>query len=132
MAVNNIIFCVRDKEKEKKITELCKSRKLSVRLLTERDRNTAVGRLAGIHLSPDAAGAAQKEPSAPKGFSMPELMIFAGLDEERLDGFLDAYKKAGIAPVSLKAVITPYNLTWSVYRLVSELMRERAEILLRK
>ena len=48
-----------------------------------------------------------------------------------LDVFLAAYKKAGIAPIPLKAVHTEYNNKWSLYALCEELRREHAAMLLR-
>lgn len=48
-----------------------------------------------------------------------------------LDVFLAAYKKAGIAPISLKAVRTEHNDKWSLYALCEELRREHAAMLLR-
>lgn len=48
-----------------------------------------------------------------------------------LDVFLAAYKKAGIAPIPLKAVHTEYNDKWSLYALCEELRREHAAMLLR-
>ena len=48
-----------------------------------------------------------------------------------LDVFLAAYKKAGIAPIPLKAVHTEHNDKWSLYTLCEELRREHAAMLLR-
>lgn len=61
---------------------------------------------------------------------MPELLIFSGLADGKLDEFLAEYRKKGIEPVSLKAVITAHNISWTVYQLVSELVKERAAILM--
>ena len=48
-----------------------------------------------------------------------------------LDVFLATYKKAGIAPIPLKAVRTEHNDKWSLYALCEELRREHAAMLLR-
>ena len=55
----------------------------------------------------------------------------ATLCGEKVDVFLAAYKKAGIAPIPLKAVHTEYNNKWSLYALCEELRREHAAMLLR-
>ena len=56
---------------------------------------------------------------------------FSGFAGEMLDAFLAAYKKAGIAPIPLKAVRTEHNDKWSLYALCEELRREHAAMLLR-
>lgn len=53
-----------------------------------------------------------------------EMMVFSGIDSDMLDRFLDEYKKASIAPIGLKAVLTPYNVFWSAEELYKELLKE--------
>lgn len=125
--MKNIMLHTADKKKEKQIMELCSSMGLSVKLLTEKDINKMTGKLAEINFSPVQTLCTENR-KAPAGYILPDLIVFAGLDSERLDEFLEAYKKAQIAPTGLKAVITPYNLTWSLYTLVSELVREQAKL----
>ena len=55
---------------------------------------------------------------------MGEMLVFSGMPEETLDQFLAAYKKAGIAPVALKAVLTPHNIRWTPEELFQELFKE--------
>ena len=59
-------------------------------------------------------------------YQMPELLVFVGMSEARLDQFLDAYKAAGIEPVALKAVATLHNSNWTVFELIEALKAERA------
>ena len=72
-----------------------------------------------------------KTQKAPAGYKLPEVLIFSGFAGEMLDVFLAAYKKAGIAPIPLKAVHTEHNDKWSLYALCEELRREHAAMLLR-
>lgn len=53
-----------------------------------------------------------------------EMMVMSGMDSRRMDEFLDAWKRAQIAPVSHKAVITPVNIFWTPPRLFAELSKE--------
>lgn len=53
-----------------------------------------------------------------------EMMVFCGLSDKGLDDFLADYRKTGLAPVPLKAVITPYNMTWTAEQLFTALMKE--------
>ena len=73
-----------------------------------------------------------KEIKLPPLYQMPELLVFVGMPEARLDQFLDAYKAAGIEPVALKAVATLHNSNWTVYELIETLKEERAEFQARK
>ncbi len=53
-----------------------------------------------------------------------EMLVMCGLDEETMDLFLEKLRSGHMA-VSLKAVLTPVNRTWSAVRLCGELTRER-------
>lgn len=125
-----VIFHVQDFKKEKQITKLCSQLGLHTRKLCQSDVNKKVGVLAGMKEQKGTKeGIAMK---APAGYQLPEVMIFSGVPDGVLDKFLMEYKKAEIPPVPLKAVVTPYNITWTLYELTGELIRERAEILLGK
>lgn len=52
-----------------------------------------------------------------------EMMVFSNMSD-MLDRFLSEYKKAGIPPIWLKAVITPHNIFWSAADLYEELCKE--------
>lgn len=125
-----VLYFIADSRKEKQITKLC--RKLGIRLkgLKPEDSNTEIGALAGITRTDAGSAPVRSHASAPVGYVLPELLIFSGLSDESLDVFLAEYKKAGIEPVGLKAIVTPHNLTWTVYELTAELVRERTAMLL--
>ncbi|MBR4776365.1 MAG: DUF3783 domain-containing protein [Lachnospiraceae bacterium] len=67
------------------------------------------------------------ESKVPPLFLMPEFILFNGFNDESLQGFLAAYRKAGIEKVALKAVVTPYNITWTLYDLIEHLKEESAQ-----
>lgn len=116
-----ILYYIGDPKKEKLFREFCKRQDCRVRALGGADMKKEVGCLSGI--LPTAAGRTHRE--VPEGFPMPEVLIFSGFSMNRLEMFLDEYKMAGIPPIGLKAVLTEHNLGWTVYELVTELMRER-------
>ena len=60
----------------------------------------------------------------PLMYNMPEVMIFKGFDEQKLKYFLNEYRQAGIEKVELKAMITPYNVAWTLYFLIEHLKEE--------
>lgn len=123
-----VMYYLKDTKKEKQILKLCSQLGIHTRKIKEKDVNVSLSTLAGIS---GTVSMSQVE-KAPKGYEMPELLIFVGMTEEKLDEFLTEYKKQGIEPISLKAMVTPHNISWSVYQLVAELIKERASIIMGK
>lgn len=127
--INNsklVMFYVQDLNKEKQLNNLCRQLGFECRKLKISEINTEVGTLAGLH----AKGTGSEKMDAPMGYKLPEIIIFSGISSDELDKFLAEYKKKGIEPVGLKAILTPHNISWSVYELVQELQRERIAMLL--
>lgn len=120
-----VLFYVRDQKKVQQIAALCRELGFRAKRLYPNAVNQQVGALA--ELKPPAKPAGD---SAPAGYQLPEIMIFSEFAGDALDLFLAAYKRAGIEPVALKAVVTPHNTAWSLYALAEELKRERAAMLL--
>lgn len=121
-----ILYYVQDEKKRIQMEVLCMSMSIGTKQLKPSDLNTQVGTLAGAkNIEPlDPA----KEAKAPAIFCMPEIIIFSGIPDKKLDEFLFSYKKVGMTPTKLKAVITPQNASWSLYHLIRELSMERAQI----
>ena len=91
--------------------------------------------MQAVAVSPDRCGSPVGSlvgigglPSLPKGRSerrfFGEMLLFYGLDSAQLDRFLEEYRMTGAAPVRLKAVMTPHNMSWSAAQLYEELERE--------
>ncbi len=108
------------------IRQLCMSLEIQPIVIEPKDFGKPLGHLAQITGMP---GGIVPERTPCPGDIMPsvEIMIFCGLDPDALDIFLAAYRNAGIAPVGLKAVITPANIRWDIYTLCRELMREHLQ-----
>lgn len=118
-----VLYHIPDPKKEQQLAALCKGLGFRAKRLVPGDANKTVGTLAGLK----TAASADK---APAGWTLPELLIFSEMTGDALDLFLAAYKNAGIAPIALKAVVTPHNTAWSLYALAEELKKERAAMLL--
>ena len=71
-------------------------------------------------------GAVGKHEMPPFAWQMPELLVFSGLQENSLQLFLAAYREAQIEQIPLKAIVTPHNISWSIYELSRELASEHA------
>lgn len=125
-----VLYFIADSRKEKQIAKLCRKLGLRMKGLKPEDSNTEIGILAGINHIGTGSGSARDHGPVSERYALPELLIFSGLSDERLDVFLAEYKKAGIEPIGLKAIVTPHNLTWTVYELTEELVRERTAMLL--
>lgn len=55
-----------------------------------------------------------------------EMLVFCGISGERLDSVLDMLRGSGLS-VSLKAVLTPHNVNWTLAALYQELCAEREQ-----
>lgn len=127
-----IMYKINETSKEKQVVNLCRKLGLKTRKLKDSDAKITVGTLTGngkINASPDNQMLNTANQNVPMGYSLPELIIFSGLKDNKLDEFLAEYKKMGIAPIGLKAVVTIHNVNWTMYELAEELVRERISIM---
>lgn len=108
--------------KTQQIAGVCDKLGISLQSVPEGDKQYTLGYLAKI---PGIAKYPKKKEMP--SLSNPEIMIFSGLSSQRLDLFLKEMKTASIATIRLKAVITPFNIIWSVHRLEKELMEHAEE-----
>ena len=76
--------------------------------------------------------APSRENGVPADYKQPEVMVFSGITDTQLDMFLHGYKMGGISPIYLKAILTPYNYTWSLYQLTQELIREHTAMMMER
>lgn len=112
-----VFLHIPDKNKLDRISKLCEKSGYSCR----RIQNTDVNRTILELISGQSAG---KKVSAPPLYFLPEMMIFQGLADKEVHQFLEAYRAEGIPAVDLKAVVTPWNLTWTLYELAEHLKEE--------
>lgn len=121
-----IMFHINNLKKEKQLKELSRSLGFVTRAIKQQDINKSVG---SICLQGGIKGGSLvskgEKIKAPDKYKLPELFIFSGLSDENIDKFLEEYRKSGIEPVGLKAVVTPTNISWSIYELVCELEKEK-------
>ncbi len=134
-----VLYCTKDEGKSRQIKMLCGQFGYKTRLLRESDADEFVGKLAGIdgkyptkEKNNEAAGSDGIAERSPAGYRQPEIVVFSGISSEGLDMFLGAWRMAGIAPVPLKAILTPYNYTWTVYQLTQELVREHTAMMMER
>lgn len=112
-----VFLHIPDKNKLDRISKLCEKSGYSCRRIQNADVNRTILEL----ISGQSAG---KKVSAPPLYFLPEMMIFQGLADKEVHQFLEAYRVEGIPAVDLKAVVTPWNLTWTLYELAEHLKEE--------
>ncbi len=130
--METILLYTTDQNKKRQITALLQELKIALKEITYADLKKplatvvlpASGNGGKTDIAVPALPGASGTVTIPPMYVQPELLIMHGFSSDRMDEFLAAYKKRGIAPISLKAVVTPRNLTWSVYDLTQELSRE--------
>lgn len=99
-----------------RLRTLCAVEKLRLRPVSPEEYGQSIGALSG--LLPPA------EVSAEAGEIGEEMLVLCGLSEAALDRFLRGFRRQGILPVALKAVLTPTNAAWTAPALYEELRRE--------
>lgn len=112
-----VFLHIPDKNKLDRISKLCEKSGYSCRRIQNADVNRTILEL----ISGQSAG---KKVSAPPLYFLPEMMIFQGLADKEVHRFLEMYRAEGIPTVDLKAVVTPWNLTWTLYELAEHLKEE--------
>ena len=105
-------------EREGRLRTLCAIEKVRLRPVKPEEYGKPVGALAG--LLPDTG-----LPQAAIPFQE-EMLVLCGFSERALDAFLRGFRKSGMAPVALKAVLTPSNAAWNSTQLCAELRQEHA------
>lgn len=81
----------------------------------------------GLPLGALAEGAVPETPYGGNGFD-DEMLLIVNCPGPLLDLFLQAFRRQKLAPVRLKAVLTPTNREWDSVALHAELSRERQAI----
>ncbi|MBR1816875.1 MAG: DUF3783 domain-containing protein [Lachnospiraceae bacterium] len=119
----NIYFYTKDTAKADQISKITAGLGLKSTTLSSSDINKTVSELVGMPiLNPDMAVSTNIK--APALWALPEIIIFFGVSDEKLDSFLAEYTKSGLEKIKLKAIVTPTNLSWTLYYLAEHIREE--------
>ena len=99
------------------IRMICARLKIRARAVEASEYAEKLGALAGVSEKGN-------EPFAGEPFA-DEMLLMAGFAPQTLDAFLRAFRSYRVAPVALKAILTPVNAQWDSVQLHEELLRER-------
>ena len=116
------------------ISAVCRGLGIEVQPVAPSEYGQSLGKLAGMILPegmgmPGGMGMLTPPPDKirmPGSGITSEMLVFAGMDQPEVFAFLQALREAGIGPVALKAMVTPFNACWSPEALFQELEKEHA------
>ena len=127
----NIYLYTNDINKKNHIKQLTKSIGLEFTEIKASTVNSKVSEIVGLPsltpvspLSYSVSLNEEENKKAPALWNMPELILFFGVSDAKLDEFLAEYKKTGLEKINLKAIVTPTNLNWTLYYLIEHLKEE--------
>lgn len=123
-----ILANISDSSKSLAVVKLCRRLDIDFKRIEQQDVNKSVASLINLKNNVFSEGLPENEIKAPIFYVLPEIIIFYGFSGNELDEVLNEYKKDKIEPIPLKAVVTPYNIYWSLYTLVEELKKEKREM----
>lgn len=103
-------------EKMQKIRLAAMRLKIRVRPVEEDEYALTVAALCGLEEKTDAAyvGAGFED----------EMLVMANFPAGMMNAFLGLFRRMGIAPVALKAMLTPTNAAWNSEKLHAEIAGE--------
>ncbi len=119
--MKTIFLNIPDRNKKSVITNICQRLGIELKTVNAGDVDKTV---LFIVSGKDVPANVKSDVKAPALYTLPELILFNEFDDESLEEFLNAYKTSGLERVKLKAVVTPFNITWTLYQLVEHLKEE--------
>lgn len=109
-------------EKQLALCTVAKKIGVNVTDVARKDYGQKIGALAGIQ------GFSKERKSFDGPDFAAEMIVFSGMNPQQVDMFLAEYKATGEQPIALKAIITPYNVSWTADALFRELMKEHFQL----
>lgn len=105
-----------DTEKGRKIKALCLLLKIRVRPVNKEEYGLKLSALTG-------KGAPEALPGEAQNFD-DEMILMVNFTNAMVTSFLQEFRRKGIRPVALKAILTESNADWNSVQLHTELLRE--------
>lgn len=144
-----LLYQIPDKKQEFAIKRILVSMGIRIRNVEKEEWNTTVGELLGVRKMKQAAGNKVEEESQTKTVlhetnekkavtnssanqidadSFEESVMVMQLHPGRMDVLIQEMKRLGVANVTLKAIVTEYNVDWTFGQLANELMQEHRKL----
>lgn len=110
-----------DEKKLQALEAVLRRLQIKCRLLPENAYQQKVGYLFGMR------GFRESKDQEDDDFVFPhEVMVMQNIKNKRLDELLIAMRDAQIEPIRFKAVVTPFNMFWTLRRLCETMQKEHA------
>lgn len=111
-----------DADKLRRIKDVLEQMKIKAAEIPDEMAGQKVGFLVGLK------GFGQNQHSDSGEAFEREVMILQGIDRKRMDEILKSFAAAGIEKIDYKAVVTPYNIFWSLRRLCETMQKEHGAL----
>lgn len=118
-----LLYHFTDEEKTEKIKTVLRQMKIGVKEISDDLISQKVGFLLGLKGFKETARADEMVTFAQ------EVMLMQGITGKRMKEILTNFTAAGIEKIGLKAVVTPYNVLWSLHHLCKTIQKERETLL---
>ena len=119
-----ILFYNLSNEKGKQIRLICLKLHIRIKQVEPGDYAKPIGMLAGIKDLPTPQDETSFSSAQGREAFADEMLVMKDFDGRLLDRFLLEMRRAKVARVALKAVLTPDNITWDSFTLHDELQKE--------
>lgn len=113
-----LLYHFTDTERTDKIKAALMRMKIAVKEVPDSMVGQKIGYLLGLK------GFGENKTTAEESSFDEEVMVLQNVSRKRLDALLVEFREAGIEKVNYKAVVTPYNLFWSLRRLCETIKKE--------
>jgi len=118
-----LLYSFKDEIQQEKIQKLLNKLQIKWEVLAAADSCQKIGYLVGSKGFKEA-----EQSDEPFDFDH-EVMVFYNIKGKRLDQVLLEMKAADINPIKFKAVVTPFNMFWSLRRLCETVYKEHAAMI---
>ena len=115
--MEKILFYSDSGSRQEEIRKICQKYNLELRIILREELGCTL-------LSLYNASKVSCSYRVPVFFTQPEVLVFAGFREDRLDEFLKIFARESTKAIPHKAVMTMYNAEWTVLKLTEELKKE--------
>jgi len=118
-----LLYHFLDQTKLQQIQDICKQLKIQTKDIGDEMLGQKVGYLVG------RKGFAAIKTDLEEFVFPHEVIVFSNSDRKRLDQVLTAFKEANIDAIKFKAIVTPFNMFWSLKRLCETMQKEHGAML---
>ncbi len=117
-----LLYNLEDTEHGKAIKIMLMQLGVQVKYVSSEDMKKQIGYLVNVD------GYANDEVETTVEGADEEMLVMHNFNDEQTDLILSLFKNAGIPFIPLKAITTPTNIEWSLYKLYNEIKKEYEEI----